>query len=489
MIARTLATLLLLVGMPITVTAQPAPNPVQTPPPPSAPRFATLPTPQERTLPNGLRVIAFQQASAPKALGVPLVAAQLILRGGGSAETEAEAGLCALTASLLTQGTTKYSALQIAQQVDALGARLDASSGYDASVVSVSATTPVFERAFALFNEVVRHPAFAPAEVERVRSKSINDLGLIYSNPSALARLVTNRVAFGTSPYGHPLSGTAETLKTLTRAEVAHFHERMYRPDNAVLVIGGDLTTDAAFALAQKTLGDWKRPAPPLAPPMPFSAPAPQARVVIIDKPDSGRTAIVAGRVGIARKSPDYYAGTVATAILAGYSGRLNQEIRVKRGLSYGASASLMTRRESGLFLASTLVDHTKVPEATKVVLDALNGLAQAPVDGVELTPRKATITGGFYRSIETIDGIAGTLGELALYDAPLGDLQRYVPAVDAIGPADVQRFAKTNIASDDFVVLVGNAKAFGEAVHATYSNVITIPFAQLDLNRANLMK
>ncbi|GAC1408861.1 MAG: pitrilysin family protein [Candidatus Velthaea sp.] len=486
---RGLLATLLLVGIPITVTAQPAPTTIQTPPAPGAPRSAALPTPVERTLPSGLRVIAFTQASAPKALGVPLIAAQLIVRGGGSAETEAEAGLSALTASLLTQGTTKYTALQIAQQVDALGARLDAASGYDASVVSVSATTPVFERAFALFNDVVRHPAFAPAEVERVRSKSINDLGLTYSNPSALARLVTSRVAYATSPYGHPLSGTAESLKTLTRAEVAHFHERMYRPDNAVLVIGGDLSTEAAFALAQQTLGDWKRPSTPLAPPVPFSAPAPQARVVIIDKPDAGRTAIVAGRVAIARKSPDYYAGTVATAILAGYSGRLNQEIRVKRGLSYGASASLTTRREPGLFTASTLVDHTKVAEATKVVLDALSGLAQAPVDAAELTPRKATITGGFYRGIETIDGIAGVLGELALYDTPLTDLQRYVPAVEAIGPADVQRFAQSKIASDDFVVLVGNAAAFGDAVHAAYPSVVTIPFAQLDLNRANLMK
>ena len=460
---------------------------VTAPPIPGAPRSATLPTPSERTLPNGLRVIAFTQQSRPKALGVPLIAAQLIVRGGGSHESEAQAGLCALTASLLTTGTTALSALQIAQRVDALGARLDASSGFDASVVSVSATTPVFGPAFALFSDVIRHPAFAPAEVERVRSKSISDLGLTYSNPSALARLVANRVAYGESPYGHPLAGTAQTLATLTRDKVAYFHERWYRPDNALLVIGGDLRIDDAFALVESVFGDWQPPSTPLAESAPLPAPAPRARIVVIDKPDAGRTALVAGRVAIARHSADYYAGTVSTAVLSGYSGRLNQQIRVKRGLSYGAGAQLVTRREPGMFLASTLVDHSKVAEATRVVLETLAGLAHSPMGDAELAPRKETVTGGFYRGIETIDGVAGTLGELALYDVPLADLQQFVPSIGAIDAADVQRFAREYIASDNFIVLVGNVERFGAALAAEHPAAQIIAYDRLDLNRADL--
>jgi len=448
-----------------------------------------MPAPAERILDNGLRVIAFQQRSAPKALGVPLIAAQLIVRGGGSAESDAEAGLSALTASLLTQGTTKRSALEVAQSVDALGARLDASSGFDAAVVSINATTPEFPQAFAIFDEVIRHPAFTPAEVERVRTKSISDLGLTYSNPSALARLVANRVAYAAAPYGHPLAGTAETLASLTCAEATHFHERWYRPDNAVLIVGGDITPDDAFALAQRVFGNWKKPSTPAAVLQPFSAPPSRAHVVIVDKPDAGRTAIVAGRVAIARNSPEYYAGTVATAVLAGYSGRLNQEIRVKRGLSYGAGAQLATRREPGLFIASTLVDHTKVAEATKVVLDTIAGLGQTPVEAKELTTRKATITGAFYRGIETIDGIAAAVGELALYDMPLGELERYVAGIQAVRATDVEHFAKAHVASDAFVVLVGDAGVFGEAIRTAYPAVQIVPFAQLDLNRANLMR
>jgi zinc protease len=458
-----------------------------TPPPPGPPRSATLPVPSERILSSGLRVIAFTQRSGPKAMGVPLIAAQLLVRGGGSRESDAEAGLCALTASLLTTGTTTASALEIAQWIDELGARLDASSGFDASVVGVSATTPVFAQAFALFHDVIRYPAFAPAEVERIRTKTISDLGLTYSNPSALARLVANRVAYGASPYGHPLAGTAETLARLGREHVAAFHACWYRPDNAVLVIGGDIRTDDAFALVESVFGDWRPPSVALLPRVSPPAPPARPRVIAIDKPDAGRTAIIAGRIAISRNSPDYYAGIVATAVLSGYSGRLNQEIRVRRGLSYGAGAQLVTRHEPGMFLASTLVDHTKVVEAAGVVLATLESLATAPVDAGELAPRKETVTGAFYRGIETIDGIAGTLGEFALYDVPLADVQQYVARIAAIDAADVQRFARAYIAHDDFVVLVGNAVKFGAALRATDPAATIIPYDRLDLNRADL--
>ena len=215
----------------------------------------------------------------------------------------------------------------------------------------------------------------------------------------------------------------------------------------------------------------------------------PRTRVVIVDKPDAGRTSVVVGRVAIARNSPEYPAGIVATAVLSGYSGRLNQEVRVKRGLSYGAGAQLIARREPGMFLAATLVDHAKVAEATAVVLETLRGLAAAPPDAHELETRKATVSGGFSRSIETIDGIAGVIGELALYDVPLEELGDYLPHVEALDGAAVQAFARTTIADDPFVVLVGDAAKFADAMGVSYADVTVIPFAQLDLGRPNAMR
>ncbi len=445
------------------------------------PRDATLPAPVERVLDNGLRVVAFAQRN------LPLIAAQLVVRCGGASEREDEAGLSALVAALLTQGTTARGAIELAAAADALGARLDAASGYDASIVSVSATTPAFPAAFALLDEVVRQPAFAPHEVERVRTKSISDLSLTYANPSAVARLVSQRVAYGGAPYGHPVAGTVATLTTLGRDRVAWFHERFYRPDDAVLVIGGDLAVDDAFALAERVLGSW-RAAGPLPDRPPFGEiPPPRSRVVIVDKPDSGRTALYSGRVTIERASADYYAATVAVAVLSGYSGRLNQEIRVKRGLSYGAGAMLAVRRMPGLFLTSTLVDHARVVEATEVTAATIRSLADAPATDEDLVTRKATVTGGFYRSIETIDGIAGTVAEHVLYDVPLTDINEYTRRVQAVDAAAVSAFAARGLVPDDFVVLVGDASKFAGELGRTHADVRVIPFDVLDLSSAAL--
>jgi zinc protease len=450
-------------------------------PPAGPPRDAILPAPVERVLDNGLRVIAFSQRN------LPLVAAQLIVGCGGAAEHEDEAGLSALVASLITQGTAQHSAIELAAASDALGARLLAASGYDASIVSVSATTPAFPQAFALLDEVVRRPAFAAHEVDRVRTKSISDLALTYANPSAVARAVAHRVAYGGAPYGHPLSGTAATLQTLTRERVAWFHERFFRPDDAVLVIGGDLSVDEAFALAERVLGSWHAPAMPIGDRPHGTAPPPRTRAVIVDKPDAGRTALVAGRLAIERRSPDYYAATVATAVLSGYSGRLNQEIRVKRGLSYGAGASLAARRERGTFLATTLVDHTRAAEAIGVTLATIRSLADAPPTDDDLVTRKATVTGGFHRAIETVDGITGAVGEHVLYDVPIGEMQDYAHRILAVDAESVRAFAARGMIPDAFIVLVGDASKFASEIARTHDELRVIPFDRLDLGSPTL--
>jgi zinc protease len=319
-----------------------------------------------------------------------------------------------------------------------------------------------------------------------VRTKAIHDLALTYSNPSALARLVAQRVGFAAAPYGHPVAGTARTLAALDREHLVRAHARYFRPDHATLIVGGDIAPEAAFALVEAQFGAWEATAPAPSGGVSIEPPSPHSRVVIVDKPDAGRTAVIVGRIGIARRAPDYIAGVVATAVLSGYSGRLNQEVRVKRGLSYGAGAQLLARRDPGLFLAATLVDHGRVAETVDVIRTTLAGLAaEAPAEA-ELVTRKATVAGTFSRSIETIDGVAGVLGELALYDVPLDQLEAYLPQVEAIGADDVRAFIATHVAPDAFVVLVGDARQFAPALERD-AEVVTIPVADLDVGSPTL--
>ena len=341
-----------------TVSAQ---TPQATPPPPAPPRSVQIPTPTEKTLPNGLRVIVIERSSTP------LVSAQLLIKNGGEVDPPQLAGLADVTASLLTRGTASRDATQIAEAIEALGGSLESGARWDASTATVGVMSSMISPAMGILADVVRHPTFKDEEIERLRQQYLDTLTVDLGEPGTIARFAAARAVFGDSPYGHPLGGTPESIARLKRDDIVGLHNTYYRPDNAILVIGGDITADAAFALAQKYFGDWQKPAQTLRP-FVFGARVSNAtnrRVLVIDKPDAGQAAVYLERTGIGRADADYFSGIVANSVLNGYSGRLNQEIRIKRGLSYGAGSALDARRSVGPFVASA---QTKNQSGAQVV-------------------------------------------------------------------------------------------------------------------------
>src|ERR1044071_2067451 len=352
-----------------------AQTPQATPPPPAPPRSVTFPKPVEETLPNGLRVIVVERRESP------LVSAQLIVKNGGEVDPPELAGLADMTANLLTKGTQTRDATQIAQQIESLGASLDAGARWDSSFANLSVMSSKVAPAMEIFADVVRRPTFKSEEVERLRQQSLDAVTLAMGDPGAIARLVAARVVFGDSPYGHPISGTTESLTRITAADIAKMHSRYYRPDNAILVIGGDITAKDGMALATKYFGDWQKPTTPL-PELSASmesAPSKTGRVVVIDKPDAGQAAVYLARTGINRKDPGYFSGIVSNSVLNGYSGRLNQEIRIKRGLSYGAGSALEARRDVGPFLASAQTKNESGAQVADLLLGEIGRMSSAP--------------------------------------------------------------------------------------------------------------
>ena len=352
----------------LSVAAQ---EPGATPPPPATPRSPQIPRPVERTLANGLRVIVVERKN------MPLVSAALYIKNGGEIDPPQLSGVADMTASLLTKGTDRHSAPEIAEAIEALGGALDSGAGWDRSTASVGVMSTRFAPALSILAEVVRRPTFKDEEIERLRQQYLDDLQVALGDPGQLARYVTQRVVFGDAPYGHPLSGTPESIARIKRADIVKLHATYYRPDNAILVIGGDITPAAAFQLATRNFGNWLKPRTPLLP-APASkldalgAKPANARVIVIDKPDAGQAAVFVARTGLRRTDPDYFRGIVANSVLNGYSGRLNQEIRIKRGLSYGAGSSLDVRRDVGPFSASAQTKN----ESGAVVADLLLGVA-----------------------------------------------------------------------------------------------------------------
>jgi zinc protease len=461
----------------------------ESPPAPSSPRSVTIPKPIEKTLKNGLRVIVVENSN------VPLVTSALMIKSGGEVDPAQLAGIADMTADLLTKGTKTRTAPEIAEAVEALGGELNSGGSWDSSVVTVNVMSSKIGAAMDILTDVVRNPTFKDDEIDRLREQNLDGLRVALRQPGTLASFVAARVVFGDDAYGHPLSGTPESLAAIKREDIVALHSKYYRPDNALLVFTGDIKAADAFALAERLFGDWANPTksqlPVYAPrAMDYSKIAKQ-RVVVVDMPDAGQAAVVVSRRGIARSSPDYYLGIVTNSVLGGgYSARLNQEIRIKRGLSYGANSSLSPRRIDGSFTASTQTKNESGAEVAALIMSELTKLANEPVTEPELTPRKAVLTGNFGRNLETTGGLATQVASLALYGLSLDEINNYIKNVQSVSAADVQKFAGTRIdAKGAHVIVVGNAKVFMDGLRKQFPNIEVIPVADLDLNSAGLRK
>jgi zinc protease len=453
-------------------------------PEPAEPRPVKLAIPVEKTLPNGLRVLVVERP------GLPLISAMLVIKSGAEADSPQAAGLASFVAALLTKGTAMRSATEIAGEVEALGATLKAEATWDATITSLTTLSANSDPAFALLADVVRHPKFAPAEIERLRRQTLDDLRLSFEEPGTLAKLGAARAILGTSPYAHAAAGIPASVAHLTRGEIANFHSRHFTPGHALLVIAGNITTDAGFALAEKVFGDWKSTGPREATGTKPTAP-PKPRATLIDMPNAGQAAVVLGAPGITRKAEDYFAGEVANAVLGGgYTSRLNQEIRIKRGLSYGARSTLDAMRGGGLFTARAQTKNASAAEVAQVMLAECARLGSEDVSADYLATRQAVLTGEYAREFETNESCVKRIADFALHDLPLEILNQYADRIRAVSVTDVRAFAAKHFTPEAMsIVVAGNAKECAKPLREAFPKLEVIPQSALDLDSPALRK
>ena len=228
-------------------------------------------------------------------------------------------------------------------------------------------------------------------------------------------------------------SGTPASLQRIARDDLVDLHSSRYRPDNAVLVLAGDIDGPAARRLAAKHFGSWKAPAQRLAAVgtvVPNSLTPP---VTVIDMPSSGQAAAV-----LVTPAPpgntERAVGQVTNSVLGGgYSSRINQEIRIKRGLSYGAGSRLDARRQAGAMLASVQTKNESAGEVVGLLQAEFDRLIATPVPADELAARKTTLIGAFSRSVETTAGLAGAVSSLVVIGVAPDDLGKRIDALGAV--------------------------------------------------------
>ena len=458
-LAATIATGIALAGPAL---AQ-APDRSAPPPLGPTPRLA-LPAVNQRALSGGLRVWIVEKHA------VPVVQVNLIVRAGSGADPAGRFGLASLTAAMLDEGAAGKDALAVADAVDFLGAELTTSSSFDASFVNLHVPVARLVPALAIMADVALRPTFAQADLDRLREERLTSLRQSRDFPPAIGAAAFPLLVYGPSHrYGIGTAGTEETLGAFTPVDLRDFHAQYFRPDNAALLVVGDVTPEAALVELERAFGAWRAAGPkPEAPPIAAPPKAGPRTVYLVDKPGSAQSVIRIGWSGAPRSTPDFFALEVLNTILGGsFTSRLNQNLREEHGYTYGAGSAFDMRLGAGPFFATASVQTDKTAEAITEFFKELEGIRE-PVPAAELEKAKNYVARSYPGQFETTRGVAGQLAEALVYDLPDDYFATYVDRIQAITVADVTRAAETYITPDRFaVVVVGDRAAVMEKLEA----------------------
>jgi zinc protease len=341
------------------------------------------------------------------------------------------------------------------------------------------------DAALALMSDVLRHPLLLPAELERARIQEIDGLRVSLSDPAALAARVARKAWWGASPFGAVT--TPASLQRIAAADVQGFHQRWARPDRAALILAGDVDPASARRLADKYLADWKRPTD-AAPELPGAPPVPlAAQLVVVDMPGAGQSGVCVAAEFVSEAAADRRIGQISNALLGGgYSARLNQEVRVKRGLAYGAGSSAEAQRSGGMLLARAQTGNANAVAVARLLRDTVLAMAAGVPTAEELGARQSNLVGAFGRRFDTTDGLTGVVAERWARGRPLAEIQTYVRELLAVNGEAVREFARQHWgdATRMRLVIVGDLATIGEGYRDLAPSLLQLKASELDLDR-----
>jgi predicted Zn-dependent peptidase len=377
---------------------------------------------------------------------------------------------------MLNEGTTSRSALQIADQAAYLGVRVSANSGWEQSTVSLHTPTAQLDSSLALFADVVLHPAFQSADLERIRKVRLTALQQQRDRGPAIADRAYAAAVFGDQhPYGRPLAGTEGSIASISREDLTRFYSTYYRPNNATLLVVGDVKPDDVERRAQALFGAWARADIPATPAATATAPK-EPTLILVDKPSAAQSSFRLGGIGAPRSTSDYFALQVLNTILGGsFTSRLNNNLRETKGYTYGASSGFGLRRNAGPFTASAEVVSAKTDSALIEFMKELRAIRDT-VPSDELAKAKRYLQLGLPEDFETNGNIAGQLLPLVTYGIPLDFYNTAVQNIGAVSQADVQRVARQYIDPDHLtMVIVGDRKSIEPGLRALKPGTIVV--------------
>jgi zinc protease len=421
----------------------------KTPPPAGPQPKLSLPVPASFALSNGAKVYLVEDHS------LPVISVNLIDRAGSVDNPQGKAGLAAFTANMLTQGSARRSATQVASDAATIGATLDATAAMDNADVSMQALSNNTAAVFDLLSDITLHPAFQTEEVERIRAQRLTSILEEADRPVYANLRVGFRVLYGDHPYGYRSVGTTDAVKSITRDELAQFWSEHYSPANASLFLAGDITQEEAHKLAEKYLGAWKAQATESEVPFPPLPPPPSRKIVIVDKPGSPQTVLIAFGQGPPRSTPQYAAADVMNSVLGGlFSSRINMNLREKNGYTYGAFSAFAYYRDGGVFYAGALVRTDVTAPATRELFNELNRIRTDPPTPAELKLAEDNGLRSLPGQFETVKDTAGLMSGIFTYGLPNDYYAKLPNEYLKLTPDAVEKTALDYVHPDNLIVV-----------------------------------
>ena len=407
-------------------------------PAPKAVAPLTLPKIQRASLANGLSIMLVEHHE------LPVVQCQLVLKSGSTQDPKGKSGLANLTAQLMDEGTTKRSALQVADDLDFIGANLSVSAAQDAMFASLLTIKEHLTSALDVYADVVLNPSFPEEEWNRVKKTHLASLMARKDQPAFVASSVFDILTYGVEhPYGQPSGGTEATVNAISVDDLKSFYNTYFKPNNGTLIIVGDVTMKEMKPMVEKYFGSWTKGSVSQ-PKFPAAPTIASTQIYLVDKPQAAQSEIRIGQVGVARNTDDYYAITVMNTILGGqFSSRINLNLRESKGYTYGARSSFAMQKEAGPFVASAAVKTSVTDSSVIEFMKELRGIRDADVTQKEFEFAVNSIVRRQPQGFETPGQIAGQLMSLVLYDLPDDYFNTSIQNIEKVTVKDVRRVAQ----------------------------------------------
>ncbi len=427
--------------------------------PGSAPQTSfTAPVPNRARLDNGLSVLHVERR------GIPTVAFGLVIRSGSADDSPQRAGIAHLTTTMLPEGTATRDSGRISDEMEFLGSQIRAVASREHILITSDGLTSTWRDTLAVLGDVAMNPVFPEHELERIRANVLTDLSRVSDNPATISARATRGVMFGPgTAYGHPQSGSEESVSATTRADLQAYFNTHFDPRAATFIIVGDLSFDEAVEAADKTFGSWK--ASPGAVERARAAvasldPRPTT-IYLADKPGAAQSVVRTGHLTIPRNHPDYLAFNLFNYIFGGqFSARLNMNLRQDKGYSYGYMSTIDWNLAPSMLVAGGGVQTAVTKETVIETLNEFNEIVgERPVSETEFTDAVQGILRSLPSQFETQSRIVAQLVRMATYDMPDDYLAKLPDSLAEVNLDDVRRMAAEQLDVDHLnIVIAGDA-------------------------------